>query len=135
MSGAAVAILVLASVTVLTAWVYFRNCSVSRLPISTFSLSDVAALLVGNVVIPYLYLGLPTWMTATLLGLGMVGILDFAAEPIVPIETTRRAGTPAASNAIASAKPRSSPKPSACLRPTPFQGVSREHALGHLART
>src|SRR5262249_18848847 len=46
--------------------------------------SDVAALLVGIVVVPYLYLGLPTWLVVTLLGLGMAGILDLVAEPILP---------------------------------------------------
>jgi hypothetical protein len=69
---------------ILLAWIYFRHITITRPPIGVFSLGDVAALLVGVVVVPYLYLGLPVWLVAVLLGVGVAGMLDLVAEPVLP---------------------------------------------------
>jgi hypothetical protein len=68
---------------ILLGWGYFRCFAVSRPPIGVFNLWDVAVMLVGIVLVPYLYLILPIWQVAGLLALGILSVLYFTWEPIV----------------------------------------------------
>lgn len=68
---------------------YFRTYALKRPPIGVFNLWDVALMLVGILCIPYLYLLLPFWLVAVLLGLGAVGIGDTTLEPLIPLRQWR----------------------------------------------
>lgn len=65
-------------------WGYFQRYALSRPPIGVINGSDLLLILGGVVVIPYLYLLLPTWGVALLLGLGAWGILHLTLEPLLP---------------------------------------------------
>jgi hypothetical protein len=65
----------------LLGWLYFRRYAIQRPPIGVFNLWDVAFMLTGIVVVPYLYLWLPLWFVTGLLGLGALSILYFLLEP------------------------------------------------------
>jgi hypothetical protein len=69
----------------LLGWLYFRRYAIQRPPIGVFNLRDVAFMLTGIVVVPYLYLWLPLWFAAGLLGLGALSILYFVLEPVIPV--------------------------------------------------
>ena len=82
----AVALLVtlgLASATVLLGWGYFRRCTIPRPPIGVVTLGDVWLMLAGIVVVPLLYLALPAWLAAGLLGLVLLGMLQLTLEPVM----------------------------------------------------
>jgi hypothetical protein len=66
-------------------WLYFRRYTIQRPPIGVFNLWDVAWMLGGIILIPYLYLLLPSGVVAGLLGLGALGILYFLLEPVLRI--------------------------------------------------
>jgi hypothetical protein len=68
---------------VLLGWIYFRRFAVTRPPIGVVNLSDVALIVVGIVVFPYLYLALPPWLGATLLGGSILSALYLVAEPVL----------------------------------------------------
>ena len=70
--------------TLILSQLYFRTYALKRPPIGVFNLWDVALMLLGILCIPYLYLLLPFWMVAVLLGLGAVGIGDTTLEPLLP---------------------------------------------------
>lgn len=63
-------------------WAYFRRCRIARPPIGVLNLRDVALMVGGIVVVPYLYLALPRWLIAGLLALGILSAIFFALEPI-----------------------------------------------------
>jgi hypothetical protein len=65
-------------------WAYFRRYPVSRPPIGVINLTDVALILGGIVLIPYLYLALPAWLVAGLLMLGIGSVLYAVCEPVLP---------------------------------------------------
>jgi hypothetical protein len=65
------------------AWLYFRRFHPPRPPIGVFNRLDVFVMFAGLVVVPYLYLLLPSWMAAAFLAIGMVSILTLALQPIV----------------------------------------------------
>jgi hypothetical protein len=69
---------------VLLAWVYFRAYQVSRPPVGVINLRDVTLMIGAIVLVPYLYLAVPPWLEAALLGLGMLTILQVTFEPVVP---------------------------------------------------
>jgi hypothetical protein len=69
--------------TVGLGWFYFRRWQVNRPPIGVFNLADVLIMLGGIVLIPLLYLALPSWLVAGLLALGALSALYFALEPIL----------------------------------------------------
>src|SRR5260370_23477701 len=69
---------------VLLAWFYFRRFRVTRPPIGVFNLRDVALMIGAIVLVPYLYLAVPVWLVATLLGLGMLTILQVTFENVLP---------------------------------------------------
>jgi hypothetical protein len=65
-------------------WLYFRRYRMKRPPIGVFNLWDVAVMIGGILLIPYLYLALPGWAVTLLLGLAAVSILVFTFEPVFP---------------------------------------------------
>jgi hypothetical protein len=65
-------------------WLYFPRYRMKRPPIGVFNLWDVGSMIVGILIIPYLYLLLPGWAVTLLLGLAAVSILIFTFEPIFP---------------------------------------------------
>jgi hypothetical protein len=67
----------------LLGWLYFRRYAIQRPPVGVFNLWDVAFMLTGIVIIPYLYLWLPLWFVAGLLGLGALSISYFMLEPVL----------------------------------------------------
>lgn len=67
----------------LLSMLYFRRCAISHPPIGVINLWDVAFLLAAIVVVPYLYLGLPTWLVTAMLLLGMASLLYILVEPIL----------------------------------------------------
>lgn len=69
--------------TVLGGWVYFRYYQVNRPPIGVFNLKDLALMVLLIILLPFLYLVLPLWLTASLLLLVALGILYFTWEPIL----------------------------------------------------
>ncbi|MGH2532456.1 MAG: hypothetical protein ACRDJW_09130 [Thermomicrobiales bacterium] len=82
MALAYVVVLRLSVGAVLLGWGYFRRFRVTRPPLGVINLGDVAFMIGGIVLIPYLYLGLPIWLVGAILGLGMLAILYFAVEPV-----------------------------------------------------
>ncbi len=83
MIGASCVILGCVLASMLLSMLYFRRCAISRPPIGVINLWDVAFLLAAIVVVPYLYLGLPSWLVMALLTLGMAGLLYILLEPIL----------------------------------------------------
>lgn len=63
-------------------WLYFRRYRLQRPPLGVFNLWDIAIMLGGILLIPYLYLLLPRWLVTVLLGLGVMGILYVLFEAI-----------------------------------------------------
>jgi hypothetical protein len=76
-------VFVQAVMAVLAGWFYFRRYAIQRPPIGVFNLWDVAFMLTGIVLIPYLYLLLPGWLAAGVLGLAASSILYFMLEPVL----------------------------------------------------
>jgi hypothetical protein len=72
-----------AAVALLLSWIYFRRYPIARPPIGVFNLRDVALMISGIVLVPYLYLALPSWLVAGLLALGMASSLYFMCEPVL----------------------------------------------------
>jgi len=78
-----VGLLVILSHTVaaiLLGWGYFRRYAVTRPPIGVFNLWDIAIMMGGIILVPYLYLLLPIWLVASLLALGILSVLYFMWE-------------------------------------------------------
>lgn len=80
---AAAALWAHAAAAVLLAWGYFGRYRMTRPPIGVMGLGDVAIMMVFIVLIPYLYLALPLWLTAGLVFAGSAGLLYFVAEPVL----------------------------------------------------
>jgi hypothetical protein len=68
---------------VLLGHAFFRRFRVPRPPVGVFDLGDVALLLGAVVLAPLLYLALPRWAAAALLGLGVLGALLAVLEPVL----------------------------------------------------
>src|SRR5687767_4682672 len=62
--------------------VYFRRCTIARPPIGVITLGDVWLILIGIVTVPLVYLALPPWVAAGLLGLVLLGMLQLTLEPV-----------------------------------------------------
>lgn len=76
-------VLLYSVLALLGSWIYFGRYRLQRPPIGVFNLWDVGAMLAGIVVIPYLYLLLPTWLVVSLLGLAALSMVYFCLEPVV----------------------------------------------------
>ena len=72
-----------AAAAVLLGAAFFRRYRVARPPVGVFDLGDVALLLGAVVLAPLLYLALPRWAAAGLLGLGVLGALLVVLEPVL----------------------------------------------------
>jgi hypothetical protein len=83
MNLAILIIFVHAGAAALLGWFYFQRYTIQRPPVGVFNLGDVAFMLGGIVLIPYLYLLLPRWFAAGLLGLGGLGVLYIMLEPVL----------------------------------------------------
>jgi hypothetical protein len=67
----------------LLSWGYFRRYSITRPPIGVFNLWDIAVMIGGIVLVPYLYLALPPWFVGGLLAIGVLSALYFMWEPVL----------------------------------------------------
>jgi hypothetical protein len=83
MTVALVVILCHIAVALLLSWAYFRRYALSRPPIGVFNLWDIAVMIGGIVLVPYLYLILPIWLVVSLLALGMLSVPYITWEPIL----------------------------------------------------
>lgn len=68
----------------LGSWAYFRRYQVTRPPIGVFNGQDLAIMVLGIILVPWLYLALPLWLTAALLLLVGFSALYFTWEPLLP---------------------------------------------------
>jgi hypothetical protein len=75
--------------TLIAALAYLRRVDAGRPPVGVFNNSDVATMLVGIVVLPFVYLAIPSSVAIPVFGLVMVAIIAMALGPIV-----RRRGVP-----------------------------------------
>jgi hypothetical protein len=66
----------------LLSWVYFDRYPIKRPPIGVFNLWDVGVMMGGILLIPYLYLALPRWAVAGLLGMASLGLTYLCFKPI-----------------------------------------------------
>jgi hypothetical protein len=66
-------------------WAYFRRCRIARPPVGVMNLRDIAIMIGGIALIPYLYLALPRWLVAGLLALGMLSAVYFVFEPLFQV--------------------------------------------------
>ena len=85
MIGATLGVMGLAAAAVLLSWGYFRRYRMSRPPIGVVDLGDVAFMIGGIVLVPYLYLALPAWLVGGVLALGTLGILHLTGEPVLRV--------------------------------------------------
>jgi hypothetical protein len=67
----------------LLGWFYFRRYRINRPPIGVFNLWDIALMMGGILLVPYLYLALPIWVVAGLLGLTAMSVSYFCLEPVL----------------------------------------------------
>ena len=90
MTPAAASLFVIASTTIVLGYVYFRRWSIARPPIGVVTLDDIAVLLLAVLVLPYVYLALPTYVVLCILAVGIAGVLDVSGEPLLPSARVRR---------------------------------------------
>jgi len=69
--------------TLLLSLAYFRSFALARPPIGVFNLTDVTLMVGGVVLVPYLFLALPSWLLVGLLALGAISALSAALEPLL----------------------------------------------------
>lgn len=70
------------ALALLLSWGYFQRYPLQRPPMGVFNLWDISLILLGVLVVPYLYLALPRWLVASLLGVSALGIGYQLVEPI-----------------------------------------------------
>ncbi len=76
-------------VALLGSWAYFTRWQVSRPPVGVFNGRDIALMIGGILLIPYLYLLLPVPVVGALLALGTASVLYALVEPVVPSKALR----------------------------------------------
>lgn len=72
-----------AACAVLVGWGYFQRYQVSRPPIGVLNLKDITLMVIFILLVPFLYLVLPLWVAAGLLGLSALSVLYFTWEPVL----------------------------------------------------
>jgi hypothetical protein len=72
-----------AAAAVLLSWGYFRRYAVPRPPVSVFSLLDIAFMLAGIILVPFLYLLLPVPLVVVLIASGVLSLIYLTAEPVL----------------------------------------------------
>jgi hypothetical protein len=77
------AIMGFAAASVILSRAYFGRYSMPRPPIGVINLWDVAFMMAGVVLLPYVYLGLASGLVMVLLAASMLSILYFTAEPVL----------------------------------------------------
>jgi hypothetical protein len=86
-SPSAVNILVVGALIVATiavAHLYFRTVRIARPPVGRYNLRDVVFMMLAVVVLPPLYLKVPTWLVTVVLGMVFVAVLQFTLAPVLP---------------------------------------------------
>jgi hypothetical protein len=68
---------------VVLSWLYFGRFRITRPPIGVFNLTDMAFMIGGIILVPYLYLLLPIWFVVTLLVVGVLSVIYFLWEPVL----------------------------------------------------
>ena len=68
---------------ILLSWLYFRRYRLNRPPVGVINLYDISFLLAGIVIMPYLYLWMPSWLVVGLLALGSLSLLSLLFEPVL----------------------------------------------------
>lgn len=63
--------------------IFFRRYTIARPPLGVLTLGDVAVMLVGIILVPYLYVLLPRWCVAALLALAAIGVLPATFRPVL----------------------------------------------------
>jgi hypothetical protein len=84
-----VATWLLATATVAGTWGYFRRWALTRPPLGTVNLGDIAFTLGCIVALPLLYQWLPGWLVGTFLALTTLSMLWFLVEPVTPWPVVR----------------------------------------------
>ncbi len=82
---ASAVLLACAAAAALLSWGYLTHYRMKRAPIGVLNLADVLIMLVFIVLIPYLYLALPLWLTGVLVASGIGSLLYFTAEPVLRV--------------------------------------------------
>lgn len=62
---------------------FFRGYTIARPPLGVLALGDVVVMLVGIILVPYLYVLLPRWCVAALLTLAAISVLPATFKPVV----------------------------------------------------
>jgi hypothetical protein len=73
----------LAAAAMVLSWAYFSRYAVARPPIGVINLWDIALMIGGIILVPYLYLALPGWAVTGLLVLGAWSALYLVCEPLL----------------------------------------------------
>jgi hypothetical protein len=76
-------VLGLAVVAVVLSWLYFGRFQITRPPIGVFNLKDIAFMIGGIILVPYLYLLVPAWLVAALLVVGTLSVVYFLWESVL----------------------------------------------------
>lgn len=87
--AANVMVWIMAAGVVLAAWLYFRRWTLTRPPLGTVNLGDVAFTLGCIVMLPLLYLWLPGWLVGSLLAIMSLSALWFVVEPVTALSLAR----------------------------------------------
>ena len=83
MREALIVVLGCATAAVLLSWVFFRRYAINRPPIGVFNARDVAVMIGGILLVPFLYLALPRWLVGGLLALGMLSAVYLLWEAML----------------------------------------------------
>ena len=83
MQTAILVVLALSFVAIGASWLYFTHWRIARPPIGVFNGVDVAVMIGGILLVPYLYLALPQAAVLGLLALGTISILFALVEPVL----------------------------------------------------
>jgi hypothetical protein len=80
---ASAVILAHAVAALLLSWLYFARWRIARPPLGVFNLTDVAIMLGGILLVPYLYLVVPLWLVAAVLGLAALSAIYITWEALL----------------------------------------------------
>ncbi len=83
MTVASAVVVTFSAVGILFSSLYFRRFRIARPPIGVFNFRDLVYLMLGVVLVPFLYLVIPIWSVAALLILSTASLLYFTWEPVV----------------------------------------------------
>jgi hypothetical protein len=78
-----IVVFALSVMTVLLGSFYFQKFSVKRPPIGVFNLADLVVMMVMIILLPYLYIWLPSWVAAGIWVVEILAILYITFEPVM----------------------------------------------------